>query len=430
MVLFAGVTRRVLGFGSAVALVVGNTIGSGVFVLPASLAAYGGLSLAGWVLTTAGAICVALVFARLARLAPMAGGPYAYTRAAFGDLPGFLIAWGYWISIWCATAALAIAGVSYLGAIVPPLVRTPGLGALSAIALVWIFILLNRFGLRPVARVQVITTIIKVLPLVLIGIGGLWHFRPEAFAIAAETPGEVTSGVTAAAALTLFAFIGIESGTIPADTIANPERTIPRATVYGTVLTAMIYVASTVGVMSLVPAAQLATTTAPFADAARILAGDGAATLVALAAAISCLGALNGWTLIVGELPKAVAHDGLFPSIFARLSTRGTPDAGMIIAGILTTTIVASNFTRGLVGLYTFVILLSTLATLVPYAFCSMALFRLDRTGLTTGLRVVASFAFVYALWAITGAGAETVMWGFVLLLSGLPVFVWVTRRA
>ncbi len=430
MISFAGVTRRELGFGSAVALVVGNTIGSGVFVLPASLAAYGGLSLAGWVMTTAGAICVAVVFARLARLAPMTGGPYAYTRAAFGDLPGFLIAWGYWISVWSTTAALAIAGVGYLGPFIPMVVERPLFGALLAIALVWVFVAINMSGIRRVARLQVLTTVIKILPLALVGIGGLWFFRPEAFAIPTETPRETAAGVTAAATLTLFAFLGVESGTVPAGHITNPARTIARATVLGTLVTAALYILSTIGVMSLVPAAQLATTTAPFADAARTLAGDGAAALVALAAAVSCLGALNGWTLIVGQLPMAAARDGLFPSIFARESARGTPDAGMIIAGVLTTILVASNYTRGLVGLYTFVILLSTLATLIPYAFCSMALFRLDRTGLSMGVRVVAALAFVYALWATVGAGAETVMWGFLLLMSGLPVFVWVTRRA
>src|SRR3970040_1324178 len=104
-------TRRTIGFWTAVSLVMGNMIASGVFLLPASLAPVGGISFAGWVVSAGGSVALALFFARLARFNPAAGGPYAYTRQAFGDLPGFLVAWGYWISVWCATAALAAAFV-------------------------------------------------------------------------------------------------------------------------------------------------------------------------------------------------------------------------------------------------------------------------------------------------------------------------------
>lgn len=412
-----------------VALVMGNMIGSGVFMLPASLAAYGGLSIAGWLFSAAGATCLALVFARLTALEPAAGGPYAFTRRAFGDLPAFLVAWGYWISVWSTTAALAVAGVGYLDPFFPTLVRTPAFAAALAIGSVWIFTMLNIISVRRVGHAQVVTTIVKVAPLVLVGLGGLWHFAPEAFTVTAAGPREAAAGVTAAATLTLFAFLGLECATIPSDAIAHPARTIPRATIVGTFLTAGVYIVSTIGVMSLVPGPQLATTTAPFADAAAGLFGPMAGKLVAFAAAVSCFGALNGWTLIVGQLPLAVARDGLFPPTFARVTANGTPAAGMIIAGVITSLLVGFNFTRGLVDLFTFIILLSTLATLVPYAFCSLAAFRLGRASMTHGFRIVAGLAFAYALWAIGGAGQEAVYWGFLLLMSGLPVFVWITRR-
>lgn len=423
-------SREQLGFGMVVALVMGNMIGSGVFMLPASLAAYGGLSIGGWLVSAAGATCLALVFARLTRLEPAAGGPYAFTRRAFGDLPGFLVAWGYWISVWCSSAALAVAGVGYLDPFFPTVVRTPALAAALAIGAVWVFTMLNIISVRRAGHVQVVTTIVKVAPLVLVGLGGLWHFSPEAFAVTASGPRDVAAGITSAATLTLFAFLGLECATIPAGAITNPERTIPRATIVGTLLTAGVYIVSTIGVMSLVPGSQLATTTAPFADAATTLFGPTAGKLVAFAAAVSCFGALNGWTLIVGQLPLAVARDGLFPPTFARVTASGTPATGMIIAGVITSLLVGFNFTRGLVDLFTFIILLSTLSTLVPYAFCSLAAFRLGRASITHGFRVVAGLAFTYALWAIGGAGQETVYWGFLLLMSGLPVFVWITRRA
>ena len=154
---------------------------------------------------------------------------------------------------------------------------------------------------------------------------------------------------------------------------SGSRRSRPRATVFGTILTAAIYIVSTIGVMSLVPNETLAQSTAPFADAARALAGDWAWRLVALGAAISCFGALNGWTLMSAQLPMAVANDRLFPRAFGKLSDRGTPATATIIAGVLATVLVAANFARGLVELFTFIILLSTLSTLVPYVFCSLA---------------------------------------------------------
>lgn len=411
----------------AVALVMGNMIGSGVFLLPASLAAFGGLSLAGWVVSAAGATCLAVVFARLAGLVPAAGGPYAYTRMAFGDVPAFMVAWGYWISTWSTLAALAVAGVGYLDAFIPTIVRSPALAALLAISLVWLFVAINISGVRRAGQVQVLTTIIKILPLALIGVVGLYYFDSAGFRVSAEGPREMAAGVTAAATLTLWAFLGLECATIPAANIANPERTIPRATVIGTLLAAAIYIISTIGIMSIVPAGMMITSTAPFADAARVVFGSTAGALVALAAAVSCFGALNGWTLVVGQLPLAAARDGLFPKAFMRVSGNGTPITGTVISGVLATLLILSNYTRGLVDLFTFIILLATLATLIPYTFCALATFRVGNATMSRGMRVVAGFAFLYAIWAIGGAGAETVYWGFLLLMAGLPVYVWVS---
>lgn len=414
----------------AVALVMGNMIGSGVFLLPASLAAFGGLSLVGWVVSAAGATCLAIVFARLARLVPAAGGPYAYTRMAFGDVPAFMVAWGYWISTWSTLAALAVAGVGYLDPFIPTIVRTPALAALLAISLVWVFVIVNISGARRAGLVQMVTTVIKVMPLALVGIGGLFYFNPDAFVVTAQGPRAIAAGVTEVATLTLWAFLGLECATVPAANIKNPERTIPRATIIGTLLAAAIYIISTVGVMSLVPNDVLSTSTAPFADAARVLFGDTAAGLIALGAAISCFGALNGWTLIVGQIPLAAARDGLFPQTFTRVSANQTPVAGIVIAGVLATLLIASNYTRGLVDLFTFIILLSTLSTLLAYAFSALAAFRVGGATLSTSMRLVAGLAFAYSLWAIGGAGEETVYWGFLLLMAGLPVYVWVSRQA
>jgi APA family basic amino acid/polyamine antiporter len=418
---------RMLGFWTAVSIVIGNMIGSGVFLLPASLAAYKGLSLAGWVVSASGSVMLALVFARLARQSPAAGGPYAYTRLAFGDVAGFLVAWGYWLSIVGTLAALAVAFVGYLDPFVPTVVRTPALAALVAVATIWVVIGINIAGVRQAGQVQVVTVVLKILPLVVVGLGGLAYFQPDVFSMPDTSTTSTGGQLMATITLTLWAFLGLETATIPAGSVRDPARTIPRATVVGTLLTAVIYVVSTIGVMSLVPADALASSTAPFADGARRLLGDWGARFVALGAAVSCFGALNGWALIAGQLPMAVAADRLFPMIFARLGSRGTPVAGMLIAGLLGSVLVGMNYSRGLVALFTFIILLSTLATLIPYVFCSLAVWLMPNQPRPAGVAVVVSaLAFVYAMCAIGGAGAETVFYGFLLLLAGLPVYVWV----
>jgi APA family basic amino acid/polyamine antiporter len=422
-----------MGFAMAVALVMGNMIGSGIFLLPASLAAFGGASLLGWVLSTAGAVLIALVFARLARLDPAAGGLYAYTRSGFGDLAGFLVAWGYWISTWCTLAAISVAFVGYLDPFFPAVVRHPPAAGALALLTVWLLIGVNVAGVRAAGWVQLVTTALKIAPLVIVGMIGMFAFEPSHFAIPQTDPRALAGAVNAAATLTLWAFLGLECATIPAGSIRDPARTIPRATIVGTLVTSVVYIASTVGVMSILPPEVLGRSTAPFADAARAVAGSWAGGAIALGAAVSCFGALNGWTLIAGQLPLAVARDGLFPSIFGRVSSNGTPLAGIVIAGLLTTMLVAMNYTRNLVDLFTFIILLATLNTLVPYVFCSLAGFlaptKSARLTLRTGAGLVASLAFAYALWTIAGAGAEVVYWGFLLIAAGLPVYVWVVRQ-
>ena len=420
---------RVLGFWAAVSIVMGNMIGSGVFLLPASLAAYRGLSLAGWAISAGGAVMLALVFARLARQLPATGGLYAYTRAAFGDFAGFFVAWGYWLSIVGTLGALAVAFVGYLDPFIPTVVRAPGAAAALAIITVWIVIGFNVAGVAMAGHVQIVTTALKLMPLVVVGLAGVFFFRADAFALPPTDATPMATQLITVVTLTLWAFLGLECATIPAGSVRDPERTIPRATIVGTVVTAVIYVISTIGVMSLVAPDALATSTAPFADAARGLFGDIGGQLVAAGAAISCFGALNGWVLMAGQLPMAAAADGLFPPAFAIVSNRGTPTRAMLVAGVLASMLVAMNYSRGLVALFTFIILLCTLSTLVPYVFCSLAVWLMPGQPKPRGAAaVVSALAFVYAMFAIGGAGQETVFYGFLFLLAGLPIYVWLRR--
>ena len=267
-----------LGLWMCVALVAGNMIGSGIFLLPSSLAPYGRISILGWLITSAGAVALAVVFSRLVFRMPSAGGPYAYTRAVFGDFAGFIVGWGYWISILATNAALAVAFVSYLTRFIPTLSSDRVAAALLALGAVWFLTGVNALGVRAGGRMQVITTGLKILPLAAIALFGLAHLDTANFEPAAEIASHPLSSTTAAVTLTLWAFLGLESATIPAEDVRNPRRTIPRATLIGTVATAMLYIAGTAAVMGVMDTARLSRSEAPFAEAASLMWGDGRGT--------------------------------------------------------------------------------------------------------------------------------------------------------
>jgi APA family basic amino acid/polyamine antiporter len=222
---------------------------------------------------------------------------------------------------------------------------------------------------------------------------------------------------------------------VPADKVHDPARTIPRATMLGTVVSALVGMLACCTVLLVVPAAQLAVSNAPFADAARIFWGEGSATVVAVFAAISAYGALNGWILLQGELPFAMARDGVFPRVFARESPRHTPVVALVTTSTLVTLLVLANFQGSMAQVFTFMILLATSANLVAYLVCSLALLVLMRRGAlgearrgTPGLAVAGVLGALYSLWAIAGAGREATAWGAVLLLAALPVYAVMKR--
>jgi APA family basic amino acid/polyamine antiporter len=430
----AAAQPRKLGLWMVTALVIGNMIGAGVFLLPASLGPYGGISIVGWGISAAGSACLALVFAHLGQILPRSGGPYAYAHAAFGDFGGFLIAWTYWISCVVGLAALATAFVSYTAVFVPALASVPALGAVLALVAIWGLAAVNVAGLRQAGAVQVVTVVLKLLPLAAIIGAGFFSFDPSHFTPFNASGQDTLPAISATVALTLWAFFGLECATVPAEDVHDPVRTIPRATLLGTGIATVVYVLGTVAVMGVIPPATLATSTAPFADAARTLFGSWGAYGVAAGASISAFGALNGWVLVCGQLPMAAARDRVLPALFARLSPRGTPRNAIVISVVLASLMIAANYTRGLVGAFTFIVLLATVAGVVPFVFTSAAVFliadgRRSRARLGAGIGLIAGVAFLYSLWVIAGSGRDAVFWGFLLMMAGLPLYVWMARR-
>lgn len=423
-----------IGLWTSTALVVGNMIGSGVFLLPAALAAYGGIGLLGWLGSSTGAIALALLFSNLSKIIPNAlGGPYAYTRSGLGDFAAFLVAWGYWISIWCTNAAIAVTFVSYSTVFFPILATNSLLAVGTGLGAVWLLTWVNTLGVKEAGRVQIITTVLKLTPLLLVSIVGLFYMDVDNFSPFNVSSVSNFTAITATATLTLFAFLGLESATIPSGDIHEPEKTIPRATMIGTILTILVYVLGSVAVMGMIPALELKNSNAPFADAAALIWGDGARYWVAAGAIVSTFGALNGWILLQGQMPRAASRDHLFPEIFKRENKNGSPALGIVISSVLISALMMMNFTKGLTDTFTFMVLLTTVAVLVPYLFsaASYGVILLQNKFWrreSVSKIVLAAVALVFSLWAIVGSGQETVYWGFIAILAGIPFYVWMKR--
>ncbi len=425
---------RSIGFWRCWALVVGSMIGSGVFMLPAVLAPYGKYSVLGWLISGGGTILIALTLGSLASRSPHLGGPYAYVREAFGEIPGFYVGWGHWISYVLATASIAVAFVGYLVFFLPAIGSDPALAGGVAIVLIWITTGVNISGVGSVGVLQLVTTLLKLLPLFIVAIGGI--FLGDFQSVPAKNPEDQSFLMLIASMvmITMWAYTGIENGSVPADDVIDPERTIPRALLFGTLTGTTIYVAAGIGVMALVPLDDLGSSTAPFADAAVYILGTVGASVVAVGAMISTLGAMNGNTLAAGMLSRAISLDRLFPLQMGRLNGRGVPQFSLVLAGLIASVLIAMNFSRGLVAIFELLILLSTLATLLPYAASALAelvlLQRKESKIKNTELmkKLIAILALLFSVFAILGSGLEIAIQGFILLLLGTPVWYFSRR--
>jgi basic amino acid/polyamine antiporter, APA family len=412
-----------LGFFMCVALVMGNMIGSGVFLLPASLAPFGWNAVAAWVLTIAGAMTLALVLARLTVALPGAGGPTGFVEAAFGRVPSFLISWVYWVSIWTAVVTIAVAGVSYLSSFYPRIAEMPGLPAILAVGLLWTATLVNLMGTRSSGKFQVVTVALKLVPILVViviaaallakGTGEIRPFPSEGLSLTA---------INASVTLTLWALLGFESASVATDKVENPETTVPRATLVGTALTGMLYLFVCSAIALMLPEAVASRSSAPFATFVERYWGAGPAQFIALFAAVSCLGALGGWVMMQGELPRTMAAKGLLPSALAKTNADGTPVLGILLSSIIASVFVLMNASKGMKALFEYLLLLSTSATLWLYLACALAALKL-RVAMP-----VAAVGAIYALYTLWGAGIAASGLSFVLMASGLPLYWWVRR--
>jgi len=401
-------------------------------MLPAALAAYGGISLVGWIVASLGAVLLAVVFGWLGQLAPGAnGGPFAYTRLGMGDFPAYMVAWGYWTSIWFANTAITVALVGYLAVFFPLIGKSAGVAIITGLGFIWFFTWINSKDIKTVAAVSIITTLLKITPIFLIGIWGLFYVQTENF-----TPfnlsGETNfSAIMSTTVLTFFAFLGMESATIPSGSVKDSARTVKRATMFGTLVTVVAYILSSIAIMGIIPAEVLSKSSAPFADAAAVFWGESARYMVAAGAVVATMGALNGWILMQGTIPLAAAKAGLFPKVFEKINSTNSPISGIVISSALVSVLMLVNYSSSLVETFSFMMELTTLAVTLPYLLSIASLVILSKrsvAGYYTKI-AVSIVTFAFTLGIIMWSSSEVLIWGFGLLLLGVPLYFWLTRK-
>lgn len=413
---------RKIGFWMCLAIVMGNMIGSGVFLLPASLAPYGWNAVAGWIVTIAGALCLAHVLARLTAHFPKAHGLSALIDESLGPVAGILISFSYWVSVWTGVVTITVGGVSYASSLIPALGEHSTLAVLGAI---WILTIVNIIGVQAAGAVQAVTMILKLVPLIVVALLIAIVFGREGTASLNPFPAEGLSltAVNAAAALTLWAMIGFEAAGAVGDKVEKPEVNVPRATFLGALLAGIIYLIVCSGIALMLPADEVAKSAAPFELFVRHFWSPEVAPWIALFAAISAFGATNGWILVQGEVPLDMARRKLLPRWFASTDAKGTPIRALIVSSIFASLLVIANSNKSTAGLFSFMALLSTSATLWLYLACTIAAF-IHKVALPTAI-----IGLPFCLWSLWGAGWDVSLLSIALSLAGLPLYWWARRE-
>lgn len=414
-------------------LVAGNMIGTGVFLLPVNLASVGSISIFGWLVATGGAAALGLIFAKLGELDPQEGGPYAYARDFLGPYVGFQTNYVYWFGNWIGNIAIAVAAVGYLAEFFRPISVPPG-SVLATAGVIWILTFVNIRGPRIVGALETWTMSLALIPILAIAFLGWFWFDPAVFRSGWNVSGGSDAhAITRAASIALWAYMGIESAAVSAGVIDNPKRNIPLATMMGLGLSAVVYLLSSTVIMGIIPNAELRSSHAPFAEAARLAVGTPGMVVIALCAILKSLGSLGGWMLLVGQSAKAAADDGMFPAVFGRLNRHGVPGRGLAIVGVLMTIVLFATMSPTIAGQFSRIIDLAVILVVVPYIYASVALVKVafDHQVPPRTFQLykwIAIAAVIYCLWTVLGGDPTTVVHAMIALLLSVPLYPFFIR--
>ena len=410
-----------LGFWSLTSLVAGSQIGTGIFLLPATLVLYGFWGIGSWFLAGTGAVLLAFVFGSLAADRPKTGGPHTFIEAAFGQTFGFFSAWLYWIISWFSSSLVVVSIITYLTPLIGDL--SPLAGLVAKVGVLALVTWLNIMGVKSAGRTEFILTLLKLIPLILVPFCGLWFFNFDHLVAIVSTSEGGWKAMSEATLLTFWGFIGVESATTPAESVINPKKTIPRALITGTLLVAFVYTFSSTVVMGVIPMQELAQSKAPFAAAAQQIFGGNWHLLISVAASLVCLGTLNAWVLTSGQIALGAAQDGHLPRLFTETNNQGISVCGLICSSLGIIPVLFLSMNQNLAAIIHFTIDISVTAFLLIYTLSVLSYLKLfwkrDLQSKCTGIG-----ALCFCLFVLATAGIWPVGLALLMALTGLPFFI------
>ncbi|ODN41845.1 amino acid permease [Piscirickettsia litoralis] len=441
-------TNQKIGIIAATAIVAGNMMGSGIALLPSSLASIGSITLISWFLAAIGALALAYVYSTLGNRDPQPGGPVAYAgevAPVFGYQTGLL----YFHAGWVGNLAMALAGIDYLSVFFPVLTQ-PVAGGIATVIAIWLLTLLNLLGAAWIGRLVTISIIGILIPVILTGTIGWLTFKPDVFLLnwhvgASSSSFSVFSGVV----LCIWAFIGIESASVNAGLVKNPSKTIPMATMLGTAIAALVYISSCTVISGMFPAQQVANSGAPFSLALEHIVKVLAPTkvdagtintislaikyIVAAATAFACLISLGSWIMMIAQAAARSAQDGTLPKIFAQTNEKGVPVKGIYIQAALSTglmivvSLIAASTNKNSQGMFGIIASVTVLFTVIPYFYSSLQLIRIERMDHVPFKRAIlpvtmALIAIAWSFSALAGSGFGILI-SAILIIFGVFIF-------
>ncbi|MCO4799918.1 MAG: amino acid permease [Colwelliaceae bacterium] len=401
--------RKTIGVWRSWALVAGMMIGSGILTMPAVLAPYGSYSFIGWVVTGFGAVCLALSYSYLSSRKPGLGGPYFYVEEAFGSKWAALVAWGYWISLVASVAALTLSFTGYSKAYMPFINNDPLYSVLFAISIILLFTIINIRGVREASIVQLVTTVVKIIPLVLLGVAGIMFGEVKEIPAINPENNSIFHMIAGLCLLIMFSFIGVESATLPSEDTIEPKKTIPRASLLGTLTAVIVYMLAMLGLMSIIPLGELQQSSSPFADAAQILIGNSGAIIITIGALFAISGTLNVCIMITGTIMLAGARDGMFPNFFSVQNSKGTPVRALLFSSTLAIVFLLLSQSESLINSYEYLVIIATFAVVIVYLGTGLSSIQLQLNDYKHGKKLsilqltIALLATLFSTLAIIG---------------------------
>jgi putrescine:ornithine antiporter len=422
-------TAKKMSLMQLTVLVAVNMMGSGIIMLPTNMAKVGAISLLSWIVTAVGSMAIAYGFAQAGIFNQRPGGMSAYAQDAYGKPGYFIVFLLYFISLAIGNVAIAISAVGYLSTFFPGMSVTPIATCLSVIGLIWFTTAANFGGPSITGKIGAVTVWGVIIPVAGLSIIGWFWFKTDTFAAAWNPQGmSIGEGLGSSIALTLWAFLGMESAAQNSAAVENPTRNVPLACLFGTLGAAAVYVLSTTVIQGIVPNAELAKSNGPFGLAYAQMFNPTVGSIIMALAVMACLGSLLGWQFTISQTAKAAADDSMFPSFFSKINSMGAPVIGMIVMAVVQTLLALSTISPSLSEQFSVLVNLAVVTNVIPYIIALSALMlMMKRAKVARGVylrnTVIAVVAMLYSTYAIYASGKDAVLGGTIML--ALTFIIW-----